>query len=59
MKKSLTELLIELNEVNAKLERIKNDPDYINGRVNEVFGDKKYIETSAEDISKMLEEVFI
>ena len=59
MKKSLTDLLIELNEVNAKLERIKNDPDYINSRVDDIFKGKKYTETSVEDISKMLEEVFI
>ncbi len=41
-KKNIVELLIELDKINRKLERIKNDPDYIKQEVNRVFGDKVY-----------------
>ena len=36
----LVSLLIELNQVNRKLDRIKNDPDYIRERTNEIFKDR-------------------
>lgn len=36
----LVSLLIELNQVNRKLDRIKNDPDYIRERTEEIFKDR-------------------
>lgn len=41
---SFTELLIAYDTVNRKLDRIKNDPDYIKEEVNRVFGDKQYVD---------------
>lgn len=35
--KDLVSLLVELNQVNRKLDRIKNDPDYIKEKTREVF----------------------
>lgn len=35
--KDLVSLLMELNQVNRKLDRIKNDPDYIEEKTREVF----------------------
>lgn len=41
---SLTELLIELDTINRRLDKIKNDPSYIQNEVNRIFGNKKYID---------------
>lgn len=49
--KSLTELIIELEEVNRTLDKIKNDPSYIEEKVKQVFGDKKH--TQQIDISTL------
>lgn len=35
--KDLFSLLMELNQVNRKLDRIKNDPDYIREKTDEIF----------------------
>lgn len=35
--KDLVSLLMELNQVNRKLDRIKNDPDYIREKTDEIF----------------------
>lgn len=35
--KDLFSLLAELNQINRKLDRIKNDPDYIEEKTREVF----------------------
>ena len=35
--KDLFSLLMELSQVNQKLDRIKNDPDYIEEKTREVF----------------------
>ena len=35
--KDLFSLLAELSQVNRKLDRIKNDPDYIEEKTREVF----------------------
>lgn len=35
--KDLVSLLMELNQVNRRLDRIKNDPDYIEEKTREVF----------------------
>lgn len=35
--KDLVSLLMELSQVNRKLDRIKNDPDYIEEKAKEVF----------------------
>lgn len=37
MRKSLINLLIELDQVNKNLDRIKNDPSYIEEKAKEVF----------------------
>ena len=37
MGKSLVNLLIELDQVNKNLDRIKNDPSYIEEKTKEVF----------------------
>lgn len=52
--KTLTELLIEWDTVNKKLDKIQNDPTYIDNKVKEVFGNKKYTPDKA-DIKKLLE----
>lgn len=36
-KKDLFSLLVELDQVNGRLDRIKNDPDYIEEKTREVF----------------------
>lgn len=38
--KDLFSLLMELNQVNGKLDRIKNDPDYIREKTDEIFKDR-------------------
>lgn len=53
---SLTELLIELDTINKKLDRINNDPSYIQNEVNRIFGNKKYIDREKvnQDLNKIL-----
>lgn len=51
-KKNIVELLIELDETNRKLERIKNDPSYIKQEVERIFGDKVY--TDHERLNEIL-----
>lgn len=36
----LVSLLMELNQVNKKLDRIKKDPDYIREKTDEIFKDR-------------------
>lgn len=50
--KSLVELIIELEECNKRLDRIQNDPTYIDEKVKAIFGDKKY--TDKFDIASLL-----
>ena len=38
--KDLVSLLIELDQVNRKLDRIKNDPDYIREETEKIFKDR-------------------
>jgi hypothetical protein len=38
--KDLRVLLIELNEVNSAIDKIQNDPAYIDQRAHEIFKDK-------------------
>lgn len=42
MEKSITELIIELEDVKRNLDRIKNDPEYIEQKVAAIFNGKKY-----------------
>ena len=51
--KTLTELLIEYQECMDRLDRIQNDPTYIDNKVKEVFGNKRYTPDKAE-IEKLL-----
>lgn len=46
--KDLKTLLIELDQVNRRLDRIKNDPEYIEQKAKEVFGDKPKRDYSSE-----------
>ena len=39
---NLTELLIELDAVNKRLDRIENDPDYIKEKAAAIFKGKSY-----------------
>lgn len=39
---SLTEMIIELQDVNEKLDRIANDPEYIENRARDIFKSKSY-----------------
>lgn len=48
MKKNLFELLIEYQEVNTRLDKIRNDPDYINNKVKEIWKDKPQRDHSKE-----------
>ena len=50
-KKSLIELLIDLDRVNRQLEEI-NRPEYIEKRTREIFGDKKHY-----DPDKLIEQI--
>ena len=50
--KSIVDYIIELEQVNKRLEQIQTDPEYINQRVQEIYGDKKY--TPKIDISSLL-----
>lgn len=50
--KNIVELLIELDKTNRKLERIKNDPNYIKQEVERIFGDKVY--TDHERLNEIL-----
>ena len=56
MKKTLTELLIDLDTVNRRLDKIKNDPSYIQKEVDRVFGNKRYIdhEKVNQDLTRIL-----
>ena len=48
MKKSLVNLLIEWDQVNKNLDRIKNDPSYIEEKTKEVFKNYKKRDYSKE-----------
>lgn len=50
--KSLLELVIELDEINRKIERIKTDDEYIKQKSNEIFKNRK-----SRDYSKELQEI--
>lgn len=52
---SLKNLLIELDQVNKRLEQVK-DPDYIERRCKEVFGGKDYAADMMANIEPMLKE---
>lgn len=51
-KKSIVDYIIELEQVNKRLEQIQTDPEYINEKVKQIYGDKKY--TQQIDISSLL-----
>ncbi len=55
--KSITDLIIELNKVNETIDKIKNDPEYINERVNQIYGGKTYTTAAKEAISALFKEV--
>lgn len=40
-KKDLYSLIIDLENVNRNLDRIKTDPDYISKKAESIFGNKK------------------
>ena len=40
-KKTITELLIELDQTNRRLDRLHNDPAYLAAKVREIFPENK------------------
>ena len=46
--KTITELIIDLQAVNARLEKIKNDPDYIKQEAKKLFGNRPTKDHTAE-----------
>lgn len=53
--KTLIDLLIDLDQVEKNLERIKNDPEYIKGKAEKIFGNKDYTAQHKEAINHILE----
>ena len=45
--------LAELDRLNQELERLRNDPEYIARKAQEVFGDTNY----AQDTIKAIEQI--
>lgn len=55
--KSITELLIELDQVNRRLDRPHNDPAYLAAKVREIFPeDKTQRKDYTEEIRTILRE---
>jgi hypothetical protein len=51
--KNIKTLLIELEEVIANLERIKNDSSYIEEKAGQIYKNKKY-SLSVDEISRII-----
>lgn len=52
MKKDIVSLCIELDQINNRLDKIKNDPNYIDGIVKKVYNGKP-----KRDYSKELQNI--
>ena len=46
--KTITELIIDLQAVNARLDKIRNDPAYIDQEVKKIFGNRPTKDHTAE-----------
>lgn len=46
--KTITELIIDLQAVNARLEKIRNDDDYIKQEAEKIFGNRPKKDHTAE-----------
>ena len=46
--KNLVDLVLELEKVNARLDKIKKDPDYIKKKADQVFKDRPRRDYSSE-----------